>query len=179
VPKIAQPKNHVESQPDQDDDDWEPIAADDPRTLVPEGEYDVICARAERRFYAVYRRFVIVLTFRIHSDPYAGVFIERFFNVPADGKIPRGSHYFREWILANGVKPHRRERMAKRKFVGKLFRAQVVTVTTSRDGQDLGPAASYSKVARLLELLVTNETAPPCSTENCHTFRARPSINTV
>jgi hypothetical protein len=86
-----------------------------------------------------------------------GIVIERFYNVLADRKIPRGSDYFREWILANGgVKPHRRERMHKKKFAGKLFRASVLTVTTNRRGIDVGGAA-YSKAARLVELLATNE----------------------
>jgi hypothetical protein len=139
------------------DSDWEPIAADDPRALLPVGDYQVLCTRAMHRSYAIYHRHAIVLSLQICEEPYVGIVIERFYNVPADRKIPRGSDYFREWILANdGVKPHRRERMHKKKFVGKLFRASVVTVTTNRHGVDVGPAA-YSKAARLIELLVTNE----------------------
>jgi hypothetical protein len=140
-----------------DDDDWEPIAADDPRALVPVGNYQVLCTRAVHRSYPIYHRHAIVLTLRICEDPFMGVVVERYYNVPSDRKILRGSDYFREWILASqGVKPHRRERMHKKKFVGKLFLANLVTVTTNRHGVNVG-AAAYSKAERLIELLATND----------------------
>lgn len=141
-----------------EDDEWEPIAADDPSARIPAGEYDVFCTRAERRFYAVFHRSAIVLSLKIESEPYGGITVERYYNIPRDGKIRRGSDYFREWVLANeGLKPLRRERMAKKKFVDKLFRARVITVTKNRLGQNLDASLAYSKVCQLLELLVSNE----------------------
>ena len=147
--------------PNHQDRDWEPIAADDARALVPPGEYEVVCTGAERRFYPFFGRHVVVLSLRIFDGPYIGTILERFYNVRADGRIGRGSHYWREWVIANqGVVPRRRERMAMRKFCGKLFRADVVTVEMGRDGTALAHA-EYSKVARLLELVVSNEAVNP------------------
>jgi hypothetical protein len=143
--------------------EWAPVADDDPRALVPPGRYSLYCIAAERIFYAVYRRAAVVLSLRIFAGPHEGTLLRRFYNVPADAKIRLGSHYWREWVIANqGVQPHRRERMAMRKFVNKLFTGEVVTVGVSWDGSALASAA-YSKVARLIELLTTNEQiyAPP------------------
>jgi hypothetical protein len=137
--------------------EWAPIAGDDPRPLVPPGEYTLLCTDAERKMYPFYRRAAVVLSLRICEGPYQGIVLQRFYNVPADATIGRGSAYWREWTLANqGVPPRRRERMALAKFKGKLFTGEVVTVEVDRDGAALANAM-YSKVARLTELLVTNE----------------------
>jgi hypothetical protein len=140
------------------DEDWEPVAADDPRALVEPGDYQALCVRAQLRSYPKFHRQSIVLTFQIFDGPHAGTMIERYLSVPADAKIKRGSYNFREWILANGgMKPRRRERMPKKKFVDKLFLVSVETVRTDSHGVEVN-ATAYSKVSRLLELLTTNET---------------------
>ena len=141
-----------------EDDDDDLVAADAPRPLIPPGIYDAQCTRAERRHFMIFHRDVIVLTFRItEAGPYMGVILERFLHRPEDGKIRCGSHYYREWVVANSDElPHRRDKMARRKFVGKIFRVQVVTVSTDRNQANLG-GASYSKVSRLLALVATNE----------------------
>jgi hypothetical protein len=113
--------------------------------------------RAEHRHYPAFHRFSVVLTLQISGGDHAGELIERYYNIPADRKVRRGSDYYREWLTGNqGNKPTRRERMHKKKFVGKLFRIRVVTVSRNHNGIELG-AAAYSKASRLLELLVTND----------------------
>lgn len=143
------------SAPEASDQDWGPVAADDARALIPDGEYTVICTGARRTWYPMFRREAIVLSAKVFDGPNTGTVLERYF--PAGEKIGRGSNYYREWVIANqGIAPRRRERMPMKKFVGKLFRAQLATVVTGRDGAQL-TGASYSKIARIIELLVTNE----------------------
>jgi hypothetical protein len=142
---------------DDSEDDDDPIAADAPRPLVPPGEYNLLCTRTIRQRFPGFHRHGIVLTLQICDELHIGTFIERYFNIPEDGKIRRGGHYYAEWIIANGgVLPHRRDKMAKKKFLGKMFRGRVVTVTTNSNKMDLG-AAAYSKVERLFALVATNE----------------------
>jgi hypothetical protein len=141
----------------EDDDDDDPVAAEAPRPLIPAQDYDAQCTKAARHLFPGFYRSGIVLTLRICDGPFVGVSLQRFYNIPQDGKIRHGGDYYREWTLANGGEaPHRRDKMSKRKFIGKIFRARVVTVSVDRKQTDLG-AVAYSKFGRLLAVVVSNE----------------------
>ncbi len=150
-----QAKPFLAVKPKLEDEDG-PICADDPRPHVPDGEYDVECVEAKSHRYPLFKREAVILTMAIVDGPHAGVMLERFYNVP--GGIKRGSNFYREWTLANqGTPPRRREKLALKKFKHKLFRVEVTTVKTDRDGHPLPVSLRYSRVSRIIDLLVTNE----------------------
>jgi len=141
----------------RDESVWETRleALDDPRLCIPPGDYLVAVVGARKAYYSFYKRSGVVLECKIQDGDFTGAILERYFTVPEGGKIGRGSDYYAEWCLANGGElPRRRERLPPKKFRGKLFRAAVVTVATDRNGQS---RPRYSKIARFLELVVSNE----------------------
>lgn len=141
---------------DEDSDSWAPICKDAPRAFVPPGEYEAICTGARKFKHIGFKRECIVLQMKIFDGPHAGTTLERFYPAATSGR--RNSFYYRHWTVANnGVPPKRRERMTARKFRGKLFRVQVVTVEKAWDGARHPVGVRYSKIGEILELLVTNE----------------------
>jgi len=134
-------------------EDRAPVCLDDPRPFIPEGEYEAFCSKASCYRHPRYKRDVIALVLRIFGGQFEGTRLERYYA----GR--RGSAYYREWTIANGdVPPRRRDRLALRRFQGKLFKVRVATVRTAADGVDLPSGLRYSKVSAILELLTTNET---------------------
>jgi hypothetical protein len=139
-------------------EEWSPVAGENPRPLIPPGEYDAICTKAGRREMVLWKRAVIALEFRVFEGPYMNTQVERFY--PAKNRVGRSCAYYREWSIAAGRAPRRGERMRPSKFLGKLFRVEVQTVASDQRQNPLPPPVQYSKVARLLELLATNEADP-------------------
>lgn len=131
-----------------------PVCADNPRLWIPEGEYQAICGKVSKFRHPIFKREIVALQLRICDGEHQGVQLERFY--PWTGKVGRNSGFWREWTIANGTVPSRRDRLSMRKFVGKIFLVRVATVQKSWDGARHGPGA-YSKVAAILELIVTNE----------------------
>jgi hypothetical protein len=131
----------------------DPICADNPRLLIPPGVYQATAVTAKRYFHPVFKRHVGEVVFEIFDGPYASKCVPRFYSLPSN--IGRLSLFYIEWTFANGGDaPRRSDRMSVKKFLGKLFRVQVETVSAA---WDQGPNVRYSKVSRVLELLTTNE----------------------
>lgn len=136
--------------------EWAPAFDDDLRPLIPEGEYSVVCTKTSSYHDARYKREVVVLEFRVAEGPYAGTQLQRFH--AASSSVRRGSVYLREWVIANnGHVPQRLDRLWPSKFRGKLFLARVRTVTKAWDGGNHAEGLRYSKIAAIVELLVSNE----------------------
>lgn len=131
---------------------WTPVAADDPRTLVDPGEYQVICKRITCNENTRWKRIVVTLEFQIVDEgPFFCKMVPRYLHLPLKGAAGRDSNYVHEWTLANqGRAPRRNDRLPFSVFRNKVFRAAIVTVTKDADGRDR--LAPYSKVSRLLEL---------------------------
>ena len=135
---------------------WAPQLKETLRPLISEGEYEAACVRQKRVWLQMYRREVLVLSFEIFEGQHAGIRIDRFY--PVRKHIGQGSNYYREWVLANGnLRPRRRDRLTSKKFLRKLFRIQVRTVSTGWDGRSLSAGTRYSRVDRILELMVSDE----------------------
>ena len=137
-------------------DDWGPALDGHQRPWIPAGEYQAFCTKSSRYPDFRFKRTVGVLRFRIFEGEHRGTVVERFFNLK--DRMSSRCAYPREWIIANNNEPPpRADRMAMRKFVGKLFLVRVVTVDRAWDGGTYPQPLRYSKVAGILALLFTNE----------------------
>lgn len=118
------------------------------RPLIPPGSYEVAFVRA-KTFLRIYQRKRIVLRFRIMDGSYAGIELEMFCRVPE--RFTDSSKYYRLWVLANGAKPNRPDRMSSRVFQRKAFLAGIETVDTDSKQRPLDKAQYYSKIDTLLK----------------------------
>ncbi|MGD0921687.1 MAG: hypothetical protein ABSA70_08005 [Terriglobia bacterium] len=111
--------------------------------------------RARKRDLKLWKREGIVVDFQILDGPFQGTVLERFYSItPRVGTI---SSFYREWVVAANRLPRRGEHLRASKFCGKLFRVEVATVKKDWNQKELPKLLQYSKVARVLELLASNE----------------------
>ncbi len=152
-------RKELRSRTSRTDEEWAPLSNDDPRPLIPEGQYQALCKDAKVTTLRMYKRRVAALNFVIlgtGDGDHGGTPVQRFYRV-AD-RQSRNSIYYREWTIANGgIPPGRRDRMPPAKFEGKVFKVLVMTVERAWDGKRHPKGLRYSKVAEIIELLATNE----------------------
>ncbi len=151
----------------QQHDEWAPTCADDPRPLIPSGDYLCFCTGGKKFYHPMFKREVAVLHFQPIDGPFVGTPLERFFAVSKrfDRKLKRmreyvgrNSIYLREWTIANQDQPpRRRDRMPLSKFFGKVFLVRVETIEKAWDGRVHPASLRYSKVSAILSLEVTDE----------------------
>jgi len=127
-------------------------AAEDYKTLIPEGLWDVECIGYNDGFYN--RTPKLVLDFElINEGPYQGEHVAMFFNMPYDGCIPTGSKYYKTWSKVNGKLPSRNAKMSPRIFLNKLFKVKTRTVVPKDGNNILPPEFHYSIVESIIECL--------------------------
>ena len=131
-------------------------------TLVPPGEYIVGFLGGEEKF--PYRgRVCWCCRWQILDEgPYSGLTLYNWFNIPKPGAPIRPSHaLWIAYVVATGLRPPKD--LAEHRpswFLGDCqFRAKVRTVDKDSNGVKRPDAASYSRVAFLIELV---EGLPPC-----------------
>ncbi len=147
--------------------EWAPLYENDPRPLIPEGEYLCLCTGGKKFYHPMFKRPVAVLRFQPIDTPFVGTPLERFFSIgqrrdPKSKRlrefVGRNSIYLREWVICNqGRPPHRRERMPLSKFFGKVFLVRVRTIERTWDGLEHPASLRYSTVCAILSLEATNE----------------------
>jgi hypothetical protein len=143
-------------EPESSAEQWAPIAAEDARPRIPDREYVAFCKKVSKYRNPRFKREEIALHFVICEGVHSNTNLTRFYLVETAGRLR--SHYYREWVIANnGRPPARGDRMALKKFKGKLFKVRVSTVVTDAYQERLQPGTQYSKVAAILELLQSNE----------------------
>ena len=153
--RVYSPSKESENEADTGGE-WCPICTENPAPCVPEGGYEAVCTKATKYSNPRFKRDEIALTFKLSDGPYAGIELRRFYSAKTAGR--RRSNYYREWIIANGgAAPSARQQMPYRKFKGKLFKIRVGTVLTDASQEKLPTSVQYSKVAAILELVLTNE----------------------
>jgi len=118
--------------------------AGEARPFIPEGIYKARCIKIEKGNY--YGSPKINLIFQItESYEHEGVEIPMY--MPAYKKVPAASKYYEQWIIANGNKPSRKDKMTPLIFKGHLFEAVVKTVKPkNKDGSYKPENLHYSKV---------------------------------
>lgn len=128
--------------------------------LVPAGEYELRYLHYETRFYFQTARVIVHFAI-VEPDEYAGLPIERFFNVDAltgppkkygDFIAKRRGALTREYRrIAGPIQRH--DRLSFAPFSGLRIFGQVVTVTKDPKRHDLSEDEYYSKVDRLIRVL--------------------------
>lgn len=130
---------------------------------IPDGEhYEVKFVRAEQTHQ--WNSDKVVLWFEMLTP---GQWEEAEFfmacNVRLDGKWGPSHKFAQAWILANGERPKRRDRMSTKVFRDKVFRARMRAVTKDANQRDRTPAQQYSVVDELLEQVRRVTDVPPKS----------------
>ncbi len=139
------------------------LIADSPYERVPEGRYVVLVENSERGRGWTDRRTgrtkeMLYLRCVVLAGPFAETRLFMALNMTFKRKHPRpSSGFYSAWTVAMDRKPVRGERMSLRAFEGKVFEAEVVTVTRDGLGRVRPPVTQYSRVARLLQLLGTRD----------------------
>jgi len=133
--------------------------ADDALPIIPEGIYDVYCTGVEKGV-AHFGSLKMYLKFKI-VNPAQYVDIKLFMAINLINtktgkpfkKVPRGSKYYKQWIIANGNnKPARDDRMFPKIFVSRIFSAVVKTVKPKfPDGTEMPECFYYSVIEYLKE----------------------------
>lgn len=131
--------------------------------LVPEGIYLVAVTHAVEKKHTKFYGDKIILRVVIIEGDYAGKKLPMFFRISRYWT----SRFYRAWVIANDALPSRNTRMSHRIFVGKVFKAAVVTVRPcnrivgpdgkSRPGKPLPERCWYSRVDHFLSLEIANE----------------------
>lgn len=131
--------------------------------LVPAGTYLVAITHAVEKKHTKFYGDKIILRAVIIEGEHAGKRLPMFFRTSRYWT----SRFYRAWVIANDGLPSRNTRMSHRIFVGKVFKAAVVTVRPcnrivgpdgkSRPGSPLPESCWYSRVDYFVSLEITNE----------------------
>lgn len=122
--------------------------------LIPEGTYEVCCIRTEKG-RSHFKSLKMFVWFRIIDDgQYMGTELFMAMNLidtrtgKPFKKVPRGSKYFEQWVIANkNVHPARNDRMSSKIFMNGVFEAVVRTVKPKfPDGTEKPESFHYSVV---------------------------------
>jgi hypothetical protein len=132
----------------------EDFVAEEIRPLIPEGTYHVCCIRIEKGA-SHFRSLKMFLIFKIvipgqYMDTelfMAMNLIDTKTGKPFK-KVPRGSKYFEQWVIANNnIHPRRKDRMSSAIFKNGIFEAVVRTVKPKfPDGTEKPESFHYSIV---------------------------------
>ena len=117
---------------------------------LPDGEYQVEFLRHEER--TQWKAKKLLLYFKIVSfGKFHGVELFMSCQIPQK-KWGSGSKFIRAWALATGRLPDRFDRVSTKVFRGKIFNAEVRTVTKDSAQKDIPAAAQYSIISNLISL---------------------------
>ena len=144
-------------EPDRDEFDG---IIEDCAVLVPPGRYTLAYTGYRTAKFFGSAKVILSLAV-IHPDDYAGIPLERFYNVEGligpvgekgRFKAPARGHLAREYHALMGKSP-RRDRITFGRLEGKRILGDVETVARDHAGKQIPPEASYSRVARLISCL--------------------------
>ena len=119
--------------------------------LIPEGTYVVGYRGHEKR--KMFEREMWLLHFEIvEAGDYNGTKLFMIANYPKNGRWSVGSKFVQCWIVAQGKRPDRIDRLSPSVFRKKYFLAKVSTVKKNILGLPRPEAARYSKIDILVSL---------------------------
>jgi hypothetical protein len=135
----------------QEDDFEGYFEAGEPRPLIPEGIYKARFIEIQKGQWngtpKIYLWFQIIEPYE-----YEGVKIRMLMN--AYRKPSNGSNYYKAWVIANGSKPARIDRMSPDIFKGRIFEVFVETVKPKNKAGFYEPESlHYSKIACLIKYI--------------------------
>jgi hypothetical protein len=132
----------------------ENFVAEEIRPLIPEGTYHVCCVKIEKgashfRSLKMFLRFKIVTPGQyMDTELFMAMNLIDTKTGKPFKKVPRGSKYFEQWVIANrNINPRRNDRMSSKIFMNGIFEAVVRTVKPKfPDGTEKPECFHYSVV---------------------------------
>jgi len=125
--------------------------------VVPDGDrYEAIFIKSEQASFAGQPK--VYLKFRLVSP--SGFLEEEFYmacNVAARGRWRTSSKFYRSWVLANGKRPIRGDRLSISVFKGKVFQVRMRRVEKDYRQNPLPPENQYSVIDSLIKVLEKHE----------------------
>ena len=135
-------------------DDGLVVAIAQPFRRIPPGAYEARSMTLRRRH--AFKRTYLEAWFQVFDGPAtAGRVLGRvpaFLPLPAGDRELAPSSDLVRWIQLLGV-PNRRDRVPLRTLENKLWRVEIIDVTTTRKGRPLPESQQYSKIGAVLERL--------------------------
>ncbi len=135
------------------------FVADEQKPLIPEGEYQAECikidkGRSHSNAWKLFLKFKIYDWMNLDDNP----ILFMAMNYPTR-KVPTGSKYYKNWVIANHNKvPKRGDRMPVKIFKFNFFKVRVRTVKPKYpDGKLMPECFHYSVV----DFLIERETGAP------------------
>lgn len=125
------------------------VCQDDPYPHYEPGKYTARCVGTATYRDPRFRAWKCRLDFAILPD---GDAISRFYHLGtgSQAEVRRGSEYRREWIIANGEQPRKRQTMSLKTFEDKVFQVRVGDNTKRYDGREHPRQEVYSTVKEIL-----------------------------
>jgi hypothetical protein len=143
---IAEKLNRQQLDEFENMENEENIEAGEMLPLIPEREYRVQCIAVEKDIFnfgslKFFLKFIIM-----PPSKYEGTKI--FMAMNQYKKVPPGSKYYEQWVIANGnIKPVRKDRMSPAIFKNLCFEAVVRTVKPKfKDGSEKPDCFHYSVI---------------------------------
>ena len=120
--------------------------------LIPDGTYDATVPSTQK--VVRFGRPMVDFSFRVATDPYAGVVLPGFTVLGRNGTIPPSSKIARWWMLIAQFEHFaRRDRIALRTFKDFLFQVKVDTVTRDHEHKPLLQAHHHSVVREIIAVV--------------------------
>ena len=131
--------------------------APEKRPLIPERKYEAQCIKVDKhrshsRSKKIFLKFKIFDGINFDNSP----ILFMAMNDPGD-KVPVGTKYYENWVIANGNKvPARKDRMPLKVFLNGMFEVHVGTVKPKfPDGEEKPDCFHYS-IVRYIKRKLTN-----------------------
>lgn len=152
---LCHPNPHELATPAKFEDEehsHEPVCEDAPHPRYQPGIYQARCIAAVVYRDPRFRRYVARLKLQLVPD---GSIVFAFRNLGSGEKpvVKRGSEYRRDWIIAHGEQPRKRQTLSPRVFINKIFRVRIDDVKKRHDGREHPDAEVYSTVKEVIARL--------------------------
>ena len=130
-------------------------AADDFRSLLPDGKYLAQCTDCESSYFSKdYHK--LFLQFKVISDKngnYGQETLFMVFNMPNAKRVGAGSRYFKAWRKVHGRPPSRNAIMTPKVFLKKNYIVQTRTVKRTFDGKFRDESRHYSVIDEIIQVI--------------------------
>lgn len=126
---------------------------------VPPGRYDAAVTRYQGpEWVRRYRRWSLMVEFELLCESKR---VCAFFNMGTNPEKPHAgpqSRYFRAWTLANGERPHAKQKLDPRVFLDcQIFSVEVEDCRADAEGQQKDDSLVYSRVKGVLSANLPNQ----------------------
>lgn len=130
---------------------------------VSPGRYDAVVTRYQGpEWVRRYRRWSLMIEFELLCESKR---VCAFFNMGTNPERPHAgpqSRYFQAWVLANGERPHKKQKLDPSVFLdGQVFRVEVADSRADAEGQQKEDALIYSRVTTVLSADSPNQRNQP------------------